>query len=107
VRALRCLALAGTLTIAGCGAWLPVARDVADIADVVIRDVMAGKPFATVLGDTGSDDAELLVAVIGAILADPKTDAPTKAAYAAKCQPYLDQAKVLAARQKAARGGAS
>ena len=101
---LRLIAFAMVLT--GCAALLPIAQDVAEIAQVVISDVMAGKPFDTVLKDTGTDDAQLLVAVIGAILADPKTDAPTRALYAAKCRPYLDQAVVLAARQRAAREAA-
>jgi hypothetical protein len=102
VRATRVLVLAMTLT--GCAALLPVASDVAGIVQTVVTDINQGKPFEQVLIDTGSDDAQVLVAIIGAILADPKTDAPTKAAFAARAQPYLDRATVLAAKQRAARG---
>jgi hypothetical protein len=102
VKVFRCLVLATTLT--ACAGLIPIAQDVASIVQVVAVDIKAGKPFEQVLIDTGSDDAQVLVAIIGAILADPKTDAPTKAAFAARAQPYLDQATVLAAKQRAARG---
>ena len=103
MRLLQFIVLATLLT--SCAALVPVAQDVAGIVQVVIKDVMAGLPFEQVLKDTGSDDAQLLVTIIGAILADPKADPATAKVYAVKCQPYLDRANVLAASQRAAREG--
>jgi hypothetical protein len=105
VKLLTAICLATAITLTGCAAWLPIAQDVAAIVQDVTRDVMAGKPFATVLADTGSDDAALLVAIITAIEGSPKTGPQVRALYATKCQPYLDAAVALAARQKAAREG--
>ena len=96
---LRAITFVGLLFCVGCSQLLPIAKDVADIADIVIRDVMAGIPFLQVLKDTGSDDAQLLIAIISAIEADPKLDAPTRALYAKACAPYLTSAIHLAAEQ--------
>lgn len=95
---LRALLLTAVLCT-GCAGLLPIAQDVADITSIVIKDVMAGVPFLQVLKDTGSDDAQLLIAIISAIEADPKLDAPTRALYANKCAPYLSSAMHLAAEQ--------
>jgi hypothetical protein len=102
VKVFRYLVLATTLT--ACAGFIPIAQDVASIVEIVVTDINQGKSFEQVLIDTGSDDAQVLIAIIGAVLADPKTDAPTKAAFAARAQPYLDAATVLAAKQRAARG---
>ena len=78
----------------GCAALPMVAQDLGNIAAIVLQDVMAGKPFDTVLKDTGSDDVQLLIAIISGIEGDPNPNlsASEKAAYVKACQPYLVEA---------------
>jgi uncharacterized membrane protein len=78
--------------------WAAVVSDLATIAQTVLADVLAGKPFAQVLADTGQEDATLLVTVLTGLITDPKTTP----AYKAACQPYLVAAQALLAQQKAA-----
>lgn len=82
---------------ASCANLPAVVSDIAAIVNVVITDIEAGKPFAQVLADTGSDDASLLIAIIQGIEGDPKLDAATKAAYVKACAPYLLEAQVRVA----------
>jgi hypothetical protein len=103
---LACLALGLLLVfgVAACGlfsptTWAAVVTDLATIAQTVLADVLAGKPFAQVLADTGQEDATLLVTVLTGLIADPKTTP----AYVAACQPYLVAAQALQAKQSAAR----
>lgn len=90
-----------SLAVSGCGAvgLLAVGEDVGKIAAIVYKDVEAGKPFAQVLADTGTDDVKLLIAILVTVANDPKLSASDKAACQAYCQPYIDQANaVLASR---------
>jgi hypothetical protein len=94
----KLLALSLACVIA-CGNLPVVVQDIENIANTVLVDVMAGKPFAQVLADTGSQDATLLIAIITGIESDPKLPAATRVAYAVACAPYLTQARALAAQQ--------
>lgn len=93
------LMLAIPFGASGCAQLAAVGQDIGNIASIVIADVMAGKPFAQILADTGTADASLLVAIIQAIEGDPNLDAATKAKYVAACAPYLEQAKAMVAAQ--------
>jgi hypothetical protein len=87
----------------GCANLPAIVQDIANIAQTVIVDVMAGQPFTKVLADTGTEDASLLVAILTGLVGDPNPSNPAQAAaYKKACAPYLAQAKALAAQQKAA-----
>lgn len=83
----------------GCTAaqWNVVSTDLGNIAQSVLADVLAGKPFDQVLADTITGDVTLLITVIGFIESDmnPKITPAERDLYVTKCAPYLAQAIAL------------
>jgi hypothetical protein len=92
------LSIVSLVLCAGCAGLisnLPViAQDLSNLITIVYNDVVAGKPFAQILIDTGDADGALLLAILTSMESDPKLTPDQKAAYAKLCDPYIAQAKI-------------
>ena len=85
-----------------CAALPQVVTDIAQIANIVIADVEKGMSASAVIADviaqTGSYDLALIISILGAIVADPKT--PAKDLPAIQAALTMAQAQLAAAQHK-------